>query len=267
MIEETEPEKFEKELMRRGLGEKTIKEYMIRFRLIPKNVQLTDQVLYDFLDNHSGSIARAFVKIYAEVYGLKEFRLPRRTGRKPTRLVNIMTEEEYEKLRNALYARNVKWGLMLDLCYWCGLRREEVCTIQIKWFVFEGWQEGKSCRLKIIGKGNKERLVIVPAWLMPTLLEFMHRRADVDAISETESLFGVGVYWWWQVFTEMSFRTLGKKYKPHELRHTRTVMWRRAGVTIDQVSKRLGHTSIATTQRYWNLDPEEVAKGWEEEVT
>lgn len=267
MIQETEAERFEKELIRRGLSDKTIKEYMIRFRLIPKDVALTDQVLYDFLDQYSGSIARAFVKIYAEVYGLEHFRLPRRTGRKKQRLINIMSEEEYDKLRNALYKRNVKWGLMLDLSYWCGLRREEVCNIQISWFVLDEWAEGKSCRLKIIGKGNKERLVIVPAWLMPTLLDFMHHRASHDAISEQDHLFGVGVYWWWEVFSKECLKVLGKQYKPHELRHTRTVLWRRQGIPIDQVSKRLGHTSIATTQRYWNLDPEEVAKSWEEEVS
>lgn len=267
MIQETEAEKFEKELIRRGLSEKTIQQYMIRFRLIPKDIPLTEQVLYDFLDNYSGSVVRAFVKIYAEFHNLRDFKLPRRTGRKPSRLVNIMTEPEYEKLRLAMYKRNVKWGLMLDLTYWCGLRREEVCNIQVSWFVFDDYQEGKSCRLKIIGKGNKERLVIVPAWLMPTILEYMSFRAEKDAIGEHDHLFGTGVNYWWRVFTLMSKRILGKHYKPHELRHTRTVLWRRSGVTIDQVSKRLGHTSIATTQRYWNLDPEEVAKEWEEEVS
>lgn len=267
MIQETEAEKFEKELMRRGLGEKTIKEYMIRWRLIPKDVPLTDQILYDFLDQYSGSIARAFAKIYAEVHGLESFKPPRRTGRKKQRLINIMSEEEYDKLRGALYKRNVKWGLMLDLSYWCGLRREEVCNLQVSWFVFDEFEEGKSCRLKIIGKGDKERLVIVPSWLMPTLLQFMQHRAEHDDLAETERLFGVGTYWWWDVFSSECQKVLGKRYKPHELRHTRTVLWRRSGVPIDKVSKRLGHTSIATTQRYWNLDPEEVAKDWEEEVS
>lgn len=267
MIQETPEERFEKELMRRGLSEKTIREYMIRFRLIPKDIPLTDQILYDFLDTYSGSIARAFVKIYADVNGLITFKMPRRTGRKPQRLVNIMPEEEYEKLRVALYKRNVKWGLMLDLTYWCGLRREEVCNIQISWFVLEDFVDGKSCRLKIIGKGNKERLVIVPGWLMATILDFMHHRAQNDGISEQDRLFGVGTYWWWDVFSSETLKVLGKRYKPHELRHTRTVLWRRQGVPIDKVSKRLGHTSIATTQRYWNLDPEEVAKDWEEEIS
>lgn len=267
MNTETREEQFEKELMRRGLSDKTIQKYMRELKHISSKNPPSEQLLYEYLDHHPGSVARAFAKIFAEVHKLRDFTLPRRTGRKASRLVQIMTEEEYDKLRKELYKRNVKWGLMFDLSYWCGLRREEVCNIAIDWFIFEGYEEGKSCRLKIIGKGNKQRLVIVPAWLMPTLLEYMKHRAEIDAINEKDCLFGVGVNWWWRVFTDMSERILNKHFKPHELRHTRTVMWRRSGVSIDQVSKRLGHTSIATTQRYWNLDPEEVAKGWEEEVS
>lgn len=267
MIQETEEEKFEKELVRRGLGDKTIQKYMRELKHIPKNVPITEALLYEYLDHHPGSVARAFIKILAEANRIKGFILPRRTGRKPTRLVNIMTEEEYDKLRIELYKRNQKFGLMFDLSYWCGLRREEVCSIAVDWFVFEGYAEGKSCRLKIIGKGNKQRLVIVPGWLMPSILKYMAYRADKNGMSEREPLFACGVSYWWYVFTLMSKRHLGKHYKPHELRHTRTVLWRRSGVPIDVVSKRLGHTSIATTQRYWNMDPEEVAKGWEDEAS
>lgn len=266
MIQETEAERFEKELIRKGLSEKTIQKYMREFKHIPKDVAPTEQILYEYLDMHPGSVARAFAKIYAEMHKLRDFILPRRTGRKQQRLVNIMTQEEYDKLRVQMYKRNVKFGIMLDLSYWCGLRREEVCSITIRWFVFEGWEQGKPCRLKVIGKGNKQRLVIVPAWLMPTILQYMHFRADNDAIGEDDHLFGCGVNYWWRVFTIMSERVLNKHYKPHELRHTRTVEWRRSGVSIDKVAKRLGHSSIATTQRYWNMDPEEVAKDWESEV-
>lgn len=267
MVEETEEERFIKELLRRGLSDSTITQYMIRWRLIPKDIPLTEQVLYDFLDMHSGSVARAFVKIYADYHKLKSFQLPKRTGRPKKRLVNIMTKEEYEKLRVALYKRNTKFGLMFDLSYWCGLRREEVCNVAFNWFVFDNWEEGKACRLKVIGKGNKQRLVIVPAWLVPDLLKYMEMKATENSISEDQNIFGIGVNYWWRVFTTMSKRVLGKHYKPHELRHTRTVEWQRAGLPIDKASKRLGHGSISTTERYWHLDPEEVAKEWEQEVS
>lgn len=265
-MQETREELFEKELLRRGLGDKTIQKYMRELKHMPAGVQITEAMLYEYLDHHPGSVARAFIKIFAEFSKIKGFVLPRRTGRKATRLVNIMTEEEYAKLRVHLYHRNQKFGLMFDLSYWCGLRREEVCSVQFDWFIFEGYAEGKSCRLKIIGKGNKQRLVIVPGWLMSAILKYATMRAERDSMGEREPLFACGVSYWWRVFTLMSERHLGKHYKPHELRHTRTVLWRRAGVPIDKVSKRLGHTSIATTQRYWNMDPEEVAKDWEEEI-
>lgn len=267
MIQENAEEQFTKELMRRGLADKTIKEYMKCWRRMPKDKPLTEQVLYDFLDNSHGSIPRAFVKIYAEVHKFKEFSLPRKTGRTAVRLPKIMTEEEYDQLRNAMYRRNVRWGLMLDVSYWCGMRREEVVSLTIDNFLFDDWKgEGSPCRIKFIGKGNKERMAVIPAWLVPSLLEWIKQRAG-EGMADDAPIFQVQAEWWGEVFTEMCLKVLKKRYTTHHLRHTRTLLWRRSGITIDQVAKRLGHSSIATTQRYWNLDMEEVASDWEKEVS
>lgn len=267
MNQETEAEKFEKELIRRGLAEKTIREYMIRFRKVEKDIPLTEQQLYDFLDQSSGSIPRAFVKIYVEVYGMKDFKLPRKTGRKPVRLPKTMTEEEYDKLREAIYKRNAKWGLMLDISYWCGMRRAEVTSLTVDNFLFDEWKgEGHTCRVKFIGKGNKERLAVLPAWLMPAILSYLDHMANMG-MPDKARIFQVLPTTWGKIFTQMSLRVLGKKYTTHHMRHTRALLWRRSGVTIDQVARRLGHTSIATTQMYWNLDLEEVAQDWENEMS
>jgi integrase/recombinase XerC len=267
MIQETEEERFLKELLRKGLADRTIREYMIRFKSFPKDVPLTEQVLYDYLDQHSGSIAHAFVKIYADIHNLKDFKLPVRTGRKPQRIPKIMTEEEYRKLRIAMYKRNVKYGLLTDISYCAGLRREEATNLTYNNFMFDQWEgRGKPCRIKFIGKGNKERIAPVPAWLMDTLIRYLDFMNENYALGENEPIFKIKAETWGQKFTEMSERILGKKYTTHHLRHTRTVLWRKAGVTIDQVSKRLGHSSISTTQRYWNLDMSEVLDTWEKEL-
>jgi integrase/recombinase XerC len=43
---------------------------------------------------------------------------------------------------------------------------------------------------------------------------------------------------------------LGKRVHPHGLRHSYAVSLERAGVTVTQISKLLGHSSIAVTARY-----------------
>lgn len=42
--------------------------------------------------------------------------------------------------------------------------------------------------------------------------------------------------------------------QPHDLRRTYAELGRRAGVTISQISKLLGHSSIETTQDYLNIE-------------
>jgi integrase len=49
--------------------------------------------------------------------------------------------------------------------------------------------------------------------------------------------------------------TIGKaKLAPHDLRRTYAQLGYEAGVSITQISKLLGHSSLETTQRYLNLD-------------
>lgn len=48
---------------------------------------------------------------------------------------------------------------------------------------------------------------------------------------------------------------IGKPHlAPHDLRRTYAQLGYEAGVPITQISKLLGHASVATTQRYLNLD-------------
>ena len=48
---------------------------------------------------------------------------------------------------------------------------------------------------------------------------------------------------------------IGKpELQPHDLRRTYAELGRRAGVTISQISKLLGRSSIETTQEYLNIE-------------
>ena len=50
-------------------------------------------------------------------------------------------------------------------------------------------------------------------------------------------------------------RAIGKpELAPHDLRRTYAQLGYEAGVSITQISNLLGHASLATTQRYLNLD-------------
>ena len=76
----------------------------------------------------------------------------------------------------------------------------------------------------------------------------------------------------WYVRAEMARLTaragIGKRARPHGLRHTMASEWVREGVPVTKISRQLGHASIATTQIYVDhLHPAEVvavgrARSW-----
>lgn len=248
------------------LADRTIREYQIYYRIFPHSIPLTEEVVWAFLNAHKGNIARAFVKLYLQFKKVRDIDIPKRRGAQKTRLYNLISEDEYRKLRRALYERNIKYGLMFDLSFWCGLRREEVCTIEPSWIILEEYQEGKPLRIKIIGKRNKERIAVVPPDVAGLLLRYIKEKFNALELGNKDRLFGIGAHYWWEVLTDMSFRVLGKRYKPHELRHTRATIWLKDGVDLIKIQKRLGHANLSTTERYTHITTEEVATDWEDEL-
>ena len=56
-----------------------------------------------------------------------------------------------------------------------------------------------------------------------------------------------------------------RKFRFHDLRHYRAVIWLKSGRQYRDLQHRLGHASIVTTEGYWKyLTPEEdrAAKGY-----
>lgn len=49
-------------------------------------------------------------------------------------------------------------------------------------------------------------------------------------------------------------KQINKELGPHDLRRTYAQLGYQSGVPITQISKLLGHSNVATTQRYLNLD-------------
>lgn len=261
-----EADEYQEYLIIKGLMDRTIKEYMIYYKIFTNKFEMSQQGVRNYLASHNGNVARAFIRSYMQFKGVRDIELPVKTGSKKSRIQNLMPPDEYERLRQVLYKRQYRFGLMLDLTYLCALRRDEVCNIRPNWFMLDNYKLGESCRLKIIGKRNKERIVVVPADIMQRVFRYIESENNKYELGWDDKLFKIGPRWWWEVLTRESERVLRKRYKPHELRHTRSYLWRKEGKTIDQVQKRLGHSSISTTQRYWHIDPEEIAEDWEKDL-
>jgi site-specific recombinase XerD len=132
-----------------------------------------------------------------------------------------------------------------------GLRRAEVAGVKradISWLPDYGRDI-----IKVIGKGNKERLV--PATL-ETSLALRNYPGDSEYLfQDGDGHISVRVIEW---VSEKWSKAAGRNLSPHKWRHHYATRLVRAKAPILQVSKLLGHASVSTTQIYVNLDLADV---------
>lgn len=256
---------FDDYLTLKELADSTIKQYHIFYNLFPKD-NITPETVSAFLLEHRGNLPRAFVRNYLDFRKIHDIKIPVRTGRRKKRLPPKLTEEEIRRLRYALYKKNIKYGLMFDLTLDGALRRAEVINMTPQMFDWDGWakDESKPIRVKVVGKGNKERMVImspktanrVKLYLKPLLKEYL--------VKMDTRMFDIGVHTWWLVLKEVSEDVLGKRIKCHAIRHHRSSeLYETGKFDLLDLSRFLGHASISTTQIYLHPDEEKSIQKFE----
>lgn len=147
--------------------------------------------------------------------------------------------------RSCLGARD---AAMLAVILGCGLRRSEVVSLDLRDVVTQ------DRALRVLGKGNKERLAYVPAgawqrlqiWIDETpgpLFTRIRRFGDVTLNRLTDQ----AVYHILQVRQGQAGIT---KCSPHDLRRTFATAMLDNGEDLITVKDAMGHASVTTTQQY-----------------
>jgi site-specific recombinase XerD len=158
-----------------------------------------------------------------------------------------VSEPEIERLFGQITrARDqAMFRLMLDV----GLRVEEVATLRTSDLMVTG--DGALGRLRVQGKGGKERFV----WLMPETLQvvqaWVERRLEVGDealfITRRKQRFSVrGI----QERLAHYCRLAGVKVSPHQLRHTFGRRMAEAKMPVTSLAALMGHAKVTTTQVY-----------------
>ena len=122
--------------------------------------------------------------------------------------------------------------------------------------------DGLAKSVRVIGKGDKERLVPLPAafgavfgfWLKDRpRTEFVFARATGQKAVSAQA---AGAY------LRLMLKKAGieKKISPHKLRHTYATNLLNAGAELVDIKALLGHESIATTQIYTNVGQERMER-------
>jgi site-specific recombinase XerD len=150
---------------------------------------------------------------------------------------------------------------IIALMYSCGLRREEVVTLDLADY------EPESGRLVVRGKGNKERT----AWLVNgaarAMSDWLAVRGDDPgalfvAVNKSGRIMSYQNMTPKTIYSMLAKRATEagvKAFSPHDIRRTFVSDLLDAGADITTVSKMAGHANVTTTSRY-DRRPEEAKR-------
>lgn len=164
------------------------------------------------------------------------------------RTVSVNTEE---KNNNKIHWRERTDKLILSLFYQTGIRLSELVSLKEK-HVDAHYQQ-----LKVLGKGNKERIIPISKQLLNDLTDYMNNKpVRVEGVEEVlvnekgKALYSRYVYSRVnKLLNAVSEITIEKK-SPHILRHTFATHLMNEGAELNAVKELLGHSSLAATQVY-----------------
>ena len=173
-------------------------------------------------------------------------------------LPEVLSVEEVTSIIEGVDTRTpqgVRDRAILEILYGCGLRVSEVCALRIS-NVYE--TEGF---VRVIGKGDKERLVPMGGAAVEAYLEWKAQRPSSAAPAYDDFVFlnrfgkplsRVSVFN--MVKKAAVLAGVTKEISPHTFRHSFATHLIENGADLRVVQEMLGHESILTTEIYTHID-------------
>lgn len=151
--------------------------------------------------------------------------------------------------------------LILEIFYQTGIRRSELISIKDLDF-------NKSAGiLKVLGKGNKERLIPIRPKLFELVNDYKKSRDEQFDQTDFKTLLvtdkGLPLYPKYvynKVTAYLALITTNDKKSPHILRHSFATHLANRGAELNAIKSLLGHSSLAATQIYTHNTIEKLKK-------
>ena len=172
-----------------------------------------------------------------------------------------LSKDESKSLSDS--PKGIRDQLILALGIGSGLRRTEIATLRLKEI------DQNAQRIKIIGKGNKQRTIypsrqtweLIRQWIalrgtdgFRELICSVRKGGHIDA---NTPVTGNSIY---QMLRSLALECDVGLFKPHDLNRTFATRMFEAGADINIVRKAMGHSSVETTQRYDKQEEWEVER-------
>ena len=228
------------------------------------NYAMTDRDNQAKTRSRKVSSIRSFFKYLTTKAGVleenpvKDLEMP---GAKKTMPKYLTLEESLELLSAVSSPFPQRDTCILVLFLNCGMRLSELVGINI--------QDIRDNTVRLLGKGNKERIVYLNEACLYALQEYLKIRVPPQNAVHRNALFlskrGARLTTRRvQQIVEDCLRSAGlgdRGYSPHKLRHTAaTLMYQHGGVDIRVLKEILGHANLATTEIYTHVSDKQIEK-------
>jgi integrase/recombinase XerC/integrase/recombinase XerD len=271
---------FDRDLAARRVAERTRRAYGVDLGQFsewvqglgraPSEVRHRDVRNYGAALSAAGAAPATVARKLAAIRGLFEYLVrTERVGGNPADLVSspkreqklpkVLSSDQVRELLEKIQTRTpleLRDRAMLELAYSCGLRCEEVVNLDLDSLDFE------SERVRVLGKGSKERLLPVGEPAQRALRSYLERGRPALAGDDRERA----------LFLSKSGRRLSNSdvtrrlglwvreaalaggVSPHSLRHSFATHLLEGGADLRTIQELHGHSSISTTQIYTRVD-------------
>ena len=249
-------------------------DYLFKVYSLTSPLEITLNHLRGYINQFSGIVkpkSTTLTRILSSLRGFHQYLLIKGLSKKnPTELLespklqkNIpatLTVSEFESILNSVDMDNIHGQrnyAIISMLYSSGLRVSELSELKLTSI---RWDEEL---LRIIGKGNKERIVPLGSRLATILRTYIDdnrpkyaNKGESNGIvylnNRGTKLSRMAI---WKILDKyVTIVGFQKKISPHTLRHTFATHLLEGGADLRTVQELLGHSDISTTQIYTHLD-------------
>lgn len=151
--------------------------------------------------------------------------------------------------------------LMLEVFYSTGIRLSELINLQHQHV------DARSGQIRIVGKGNKERIIPLLARVLELYQAYLTEKAGFFGTGPGDHVFvtdnGKQLYPVWvhrKVQKHLAMVSTKTRKSPHVLRHSFATHMLNRGADLNAIKELLGHASLSATQVYTHNSIEKIKR-------